>query len=72
MLKGWFQHSVSTIGVHLRSLLSVRNDDVRMLEDELCVRQITREAAAMLLHRLKNYIVDGRFWQAFMRTVAVV
>ena len=72
MIESGSQHSLSTIGVHLLSLLSVRNDDVRILEDELRVRQIKREAAAMLLHRLKNYNVDGRFWQAFMRTVVVV
>ena len=72
IIQGGFQHSLNAIGIHLLPLLSVRDDDVRVWEEELCIRQIKREAATMLLHRLKNYIVDGRFWQAFMRTVVVI
>lgn len=59
MIKGGFQPSLSTIGFHLHNLFGLRNDDARVLEDELGVRQIKSEAATMLLHLLKNHIIDG-------------
>ena len=71
MIKVGFQHSLSTFIVHLHHLLGARDDDGRT-EDELCFRQVKGEATTVLLHHLKNDIVDGRVLQAFMRKVEVV